>query len=140
MKMKPIIKNGTFIAAESISKDMPIESLLRVIWVDQAEDIVVLMRVVRKKLKSPKIFSLNAANDWAEKNKILANKITLPAQHRLDDKQLATRYPPRKKNKISAPLEYRNKWLLILDEITPPAGKSLAKGVQFAKYTFSSRR
>lgn len=117
--MKSIVKNGTYVVAAHFSSQMPLESIHRIIWLDEEEDIVVFMRVDEKKLKKPKIWNLSKLEKLAAEKKFVARPLAHIPQHRLTDIQLALRYPPKEDEKTSAPLAYRRKWLAVLDEIKP---------------------
>lgn len=117
--MKSIVRNGTYIAASRISNAMPENSIHRVIWIDEDKDICVVMRIDEKKLKKPRILSFTKVDELAATKMLLPRTVAIIPQHRLSDQQLIERYPPADGESISAPLEYRRKWLAVLDQIVP---------------------
>ncbi|QRM19003.1 hypothetical protein GBK02_06155 [Dechloromonas sp. TW-R-39-2] len=109
------------------SKPFPLNSLHRVIWLNKAENLITLIRIDKKPFSKPQTLAYSKVRDWiSDKQLILVEKEEAAPQLRLSDVQLAARYPPSNRrekkgytttHKLSAPLEYRQKWLKFLDEI-----------------------
>ena len=111
------------------TKPFPINSEHRIVWADRSENLVTLIRTDIKILKRPKTWPYSDVLKWVKDNKLLSipTEKVVP-QLKLSDEMLAKRYPPKnRKNKsddpenkpISAPLEYRQRWLPIIEEIKP---------------------
>lgn len=112
-----ITVNCTYRAASQIL-NMPRNSLHRILWVDEDRDTVVSMRIDERKLKKPRIWSFTECENLIG-DRLVATSVAVIPQHRLDDQQLNDRYPPSPGETSSAPLAYRQKWLAVLDMITP---------------------
>lgn len=121
----PVI-NSTHISATT--KVFPLESIVRIVWFHKDDDIAVLSRIDGESLRRPKITTYIELCQWIDDKHLLPKPIPPEPLHRLTDEQLAERFPPdtrridprtREKPELSAPVEYRNKWLPVLDDITP---------------------
>lgn len=124
--MANILINETYIS--TTTKPYPIESIHRVLWLSKEDNIAVLIRVDKKPLHRPDVTEYLKLCSWIDGKELLLRPIQSLPQHRLTDEQLANRYPPKNKkantkskkmSEASAPVEYRNKWLPIIDDITP---------------------
>ena len=111
------------------TKPFPINSEHRIVWADKSDNLVTLIRTDIKTLKRPKTWPYSDVLKLVKDKKLLLipTKKVVP-QLKLSDKMLAKRYPAKnRKNKsddpenkpISAPLEYRQRWLPIMEEIKP---------------------
>jgi hypothetical protein len=122
---EPVL-NGTYIAATT--KAFPLESILRIVWLHKVDNIAVLSRIDGESLRRPKITTYIKLCQWLDDKCLLPKSIPLEPLHRLTDEQLTKRFPPdtrridpttEKKPELSAPVAYRQKWLPVLDDITP---------------------
>lgn len=118
--------NETYISA--ICGPYPFNSMHRILWFSESENIAVLIRIDKERLGAPLITTYSELDDLIGNKIFLLKSVSLLPQQRLSDEDLNNRYPPKnrrvnKENKkqpeISAPVAYRRKWLPILDEITP---------------------
>lgn len=111
------------------TKPFPINSEHRIVWANKADNFVTLIRTGIKTLKKPNTWPYSTVSEWVKDKKlILIAKETIVPQLKLSDQELAKRYPPRNRKKkaitsegevISAPLEYRLRWLPFIEEIVP---------------------
>lgn len=111
------------------TKPFPLNSLHRLVWFSQHENIAILIRTDKKRLKKPVLKTYSEVKEWIDAGQLaLVDKETVIPQLRLSDEALTKRYPPKNRGKkhgqvgppiLSAPVEYRQRWLLFLDEITP---------------------
>lgn len=107
----------------------PINSEHRIVWASKAENLATLIRTDTKNHKRPRTWHYTTVREWVrDKKLVLISKETIAPQLRLSDEQLAKRYPPKSRKKktadpeempISAPLEYRQRWVPLIEEIKP---------------------
>lgn len=124
--MTDISVNKTYISAATTP--YPIESIHRVLWFNEDDNIAVLIRIDKKPLLAPHITNYIKLCSWIDERKLLPKTIPPVPQQRLTDEKLTERYPAKnrkadpetnKRPEVSAPVEYRNKWLSVIDDITP---------------------
>ncbi len=118
--------NETYIS--TTSSPFPMESIHRVVWEAKVENIAVLIRVDKTPFKAPIITTYSQVDDLIGREILKVMELKPHPHHRLSDKQLTEQYPAsnrridkitQKRPEISAPVEYRNDWLKVIDQITP---------------------
>jgi hypothetical protein len=124
--MAKFILNETYVS--TLSGPYPLESIHRVLWFSESENILVMIRIDKKVLSAPHITTCGELTDLIDRKLFQLKHVSLLPQQRLSDKDLTKRYPAKKRkidtdsneeSEVSAPVAYRNKWLPIIDEITP---------------------
>jgi hypothetical protein len=118
--------NETYIS--TTSSPFPMESIHRVVWEAKVENIAVLIRVDKTPFKAPIITTYGQVDDLIGREILKVVELKPHPHHRLSDTQLTEKYPPthrridkitKKRPETSAPVEYRNNWLEVIDQITP---------------------
>lgn len=118
----------TGVHISSTSKYFPLGSLHRILWIHEEDDIAVLIRIDITPLLRPCIATATELRYWIDNKHLLPHPVKADPQHRLSDVTLNKRFPAKiltldpetgEEQYMSAPVQYRKKWLAVIDEITP---------------------